>query len=69
MAENETATIVTESRNLKTLPFMSSKDQFSRGKTWEDWLDWLEGTEREFRYFKISHLQNKKDAIIIYGGQ
>ena len=33
------------------------------------WEDWLEGIEREFRYFKITNQQDKKDAIIIYGGQ
>ena len=28
----------------------------------------MEGIEREFRYFKIANPQDKKDAIIIYGG-
>ena len=29
----------------------------------------MEGIKREFRYFKITNPQDKKDAIIIYGGQ
>ena len=66
MVERETLTIVTESRNLKTLPFRPSGDQLSTGREWEDWL---EGKGREFRYFKILNPQDKKDAIIIYGGQ
>ena len=66
MAEHEQVTVITESRNLKALPFRPSEDQLTTGKAWEDWL---EGIEREFRYFKISNPQDKKDAMIIYGGQ
>ena len=65
MADNETVTVVTESRNLRTLPFRPSEDQLSTGKVWGDWL---EGIERKFRYFKIGNPQDKKDAMIIYGG-
>ena len=65
MAEREPLTIVTESRNLKTLPFGSSGDQLSTGREWEDWL---EGIKREFRCFKSLNPQDKKDAIIINGG-
>ena len=43
---NERVTKVTETRNLRTLPFRPSEDQLSIGKAWEDWL---EGIEREFR--------------------
>ena len=32
------------------------------------WQEWLEGIEREFRFFKISEAADKKDAMIIYGG-
>ena len=35
------------------------------GKAWQEWL---EGIEREFRFFKISEDVDKKDAMIIYGG-
>ena len=63
---NETVTVITESRNLKALPFRPFEDQLSTGKAWEDWL---EGIEREFRYFRITSALDKKDAIIIYGGQ
>ena len=66
MGENEPITIITESRNLRTLPFRPSEDQLSNGKAWEDWLD---GIEREFRYFKITNAIDNKDAMTIYGGQ
>ena len=65
MADNETVSVITESRNLRTLPFRPSEDQLYTGKVWGDWL---EGIEREFRYFKIGNPQDKKDAMIIYGG-
>ena len=66
MAENNTVTIITESRNLRTLPFIPPEHQLSVGKAWEDWLEEI---EREFRYFKITSAQDKKNATIIYGGQ
>ena len=66
MAENETVTIITELRNLRALPFSPSEDQLSTGKVWEDRL---EGIEREFCYFRIANALDKKDALIIYGGQ
>lgn len=66
MGENDSVTIVTESRNLRTLPFRPPEDQLMTGKSWEDWLD---GMEREFRYFRIMNPMDKKDAMIIYGGQ
>ena len=65
MGENETVTIITESSNLRALPFRPSEDQLSFGKAWEDWL---EGIEREFRYFRITSALHKKDTILIYGG-
>ena len=51
MGDNETVTVITESRNIRTLPFKLSEDQLSTGKSWEDWLEEI---EREFRYFRIS---------------
>lgn len=36
MAEHEQVTVITESRNLKALPFRPSEDQLTTGKTWED---------------------------------
>ena len=59
-------TVITESRNLKSQPFVHTDDQISTGKLWEEWL---EGIEREFRYFNIADPANKKDALIIYGGR
>ena len=59
-------TVVSDSRNLKTQPFISSEDQISTGKSWEEWL---EGIERDFRYFNINEAMSKKDAMIIFGGK
>ena len=66
MGDNEKVTVITESKNLRSLPFKPSEDQLSTGKAWEDWLEEI---EREFRYFRITSPLDKKDAIIIYGGQ
>ena len=66
MAGNNRVTIINESRNLRTLPFIPLEDQLLVGKAWEDWLEEI---EREFRYFKITSPQDKKDATIIYRGQ
>ena len=66
MSKNNTITIITESRNLRALPFVPSEDQLCIGKAWKDWLEEI---EREFRYFKITSALDKKDAIIIHGGQ
>ena len=65
MAENMPITVITESRNLRALPFRVTEDQLSTGKAWEDWLESL---EREFRYFRIADASDRKDALIIYGG-
>ena len=65
MAENTEITVITESRNLRALPFRVTEDQLSTGKAWEDWLESL---EREFRYFQITDVSDRKDALIIYGG-
>ena len=64
--EPQRITVVTETRNLRTLPFNQSDDPLSTGKQWEDWI---EGLEREFRYFRITQPEDKKDALLIYGGK
>ena len=63
---NQQVTVVTESRNMKTEPFISRDDQISTGKAREEWL---EGIESEFRYSNITYPINKKDAMIIFGGR
>ncbi|CAG2251495.1 unnamed protein product [Mytilus edulis] len=63
---DERITVVTENRNLRTLPFTPSEDHLTTGSQWEEWL---EGIEREFRYFRITEPEDKKDAMIIYGGK
>ena len=57
--------VVTETRNLRTQPFAIPDEMNAMGKAWQEWL---EGMEREFRFFKISEAVDKKDAMIIYGG-
>ncbi|CAC5420083.1 SLC2A13 [Mytilus coruscus] len=52
--------------NLRILPFTPSEDHLTTGSQWEEWL---EGIERKFRYFRIKDLEDKKDAMIIYGGK
>ena len=57
--------VVTETRNLRTQLFVIPDKTNAVGKAWQEWL---EGIEREFRFFKISEAVDKKDAMIIYGG-
>ena len=56
MADRNAVTIITDSRNLRALPFRPTEDQLSIGKCWEDWL---ESIEREFRYFRIDNSLDK----------
>ena len=60
-----TVTVISEGRNLRTLPFRPTEDQLSTGKLWEDWLETI---EREFRFFRVAYPLDRKDALIIYGG-
>ena len=57
--------VVTETRNLRTQPFVVPDEMNIVGRAWQEWL---EGVEREFRYFKIIEAIDKKDTMIIYGG-
>ena len=59
-------TIITESRNLKGQPFIPGDDQLTTGKIWDEWLEEI---EREFRFFRITDPEDKKDALLIYGGK
>ena len=56
----------TETRNLKSTPFIIPEDNNIIGREWEDWLDSI---EREFRYLKITEPADKTDALTIYGGK
>ena len=42
MADNNIVTIISESRNLRALPFRPTENQLSVGKEWEEWLDAIE---------------------------
>ena len=65
IADNTAVTVIAESRNLRALSFRITEDQLSIGKALEDWF---ESIEREFRYFRITDVSDRKDALIIYGG-
>ena len=64
--EPQRITVVKETRNLRTLPFVQNEDLLSTGKQWEEWI---EGIEREFRYFRITEPIDKKDELLINGGK
>jgi hypothetical protein len=64
--EPQRITVVKETRNLRTLPFVQNEDLLSTGKQWEEWI---KGIEREFRYIRITEPIDKKDALLIYGGK
>ena len=68
MAENpiDAIRVTTETRNLRSQPFVVPEDPCETGKAWEDCLEEI---EREFRYFKITEPIDKKDVLIIYGGK
>ena len=52
-------------RNLTIKPFSVDEDHIATGEKWDEWLDEL---EREMRFFRISHAEDMKDAMLIYGG-
>ena len=52
-------------RNLQIRPFTVEDDHIATGEKWEEWLEDL---EREMRFFRISEPEDKKDAMLIYGG-
>ena len=51
MTDNNTVTIISESRNLRALSFRITEDQHSLGKEWKEWLDAI---EREFRISELT---------------
>ena len=69
MADDEAETpttvrIITETRNLRSPPFVGPEELCAIRNAWEEWL---ESIERKFRYFKITDPVDKTDALIIYG--
>ena len=64
--QNESAaTVVTERRNLLIQPFKPT-DRLSVGKAGGEWLEEI---EREFRYYRIKAPNDKKDALLLFGGR
>ena len=66
MSSADRIRIVSQSRDLKILPFRDAEQKHSRGI---HWTEWLEDIERQFRYFKIHDPFDQRDALIIYGGR
>ena len=58
--------IIMAGRDLRIMPFRAPKNRLSCGIAWKKWLD---NTERQFRFFRIEHPSDKKDALMIYGGK
>ena len=54
-----------DNRHLKIKPFIIPDNALHTAKAWEEWIEEI---EREFRYFRIHAAQDKKDAVMIFGG-
>ena len=65
MGDNKEISIMA-GRDLRIMPFKAPKNRISCGIAWKKWLD---NTERQFRFFRIEHPSDKKDALMIYGGK
>ncbi|XP_053376601.1 uncharacterized protein LOC123533440 [Mercenaria mercenaria] len=52
-------------RNLRINPFSVDEDHIATGEKWDEWLNEL---EREMRFFRVIDAEDKKDAMLIYGG-
>ena len=66
MADDEAETpttvrVTTETRNLRSPPFVVPEKFCAIGNAWEEWLEVI---ERKFRYFKIIDTVGKTDAVI-----
>lgn len=61
-AQLQQVRVITETRNLKTTPFIPGDDIITTEKRWEEWFEEI---EREFRYFKITDPTDKKDVLIL----
>ena len=62
MADDEAETpttvrIITETRNLRSPPFVAPEELCAIRNAWEEWL---ESIERKFRYFKITDPVDKQ---------
>ena len=53
-------------RDLRIEPFKSTNDRLLTGRAWQEWV---ENLERQFRFFKIRDIIDRKDAFLIFGGQ
>ena len=63
--EQQQIQVNVSNKSLRTLEFVPEAQQSNEKR----WSEWLEGLEREFRYFRIDDTNDKKDALIIYGGK
>ena len=59
MADINEVTIISESRNLRAMPFRPTYQVYV-GREWEEWLDAI---ERECEYFRIDSPADRKYAL------
>ena len=65
MDPNERVRFNSISRDLRVEHFKSTYDRFLTGKTWQEWI---ENFERQLRFFNIRDVSDRKDALLIFGG-
>ena len=51
--------------DLRVEHFKSLQDRFSTGKAWKEWI---ENFERQLRFFNVKNVSDRKDALLIFGG-
>ena len=53
-------------KDLRIQPFKPTNDRLLTGRAWQEWV---ENLERQFHFFKIGDISDRKDALLIFGGQ
>ena len=66
MDPNERVRVNLVTRDLRKESFKPTNDRLLTGKAWQEWV---ENLERQFRFFKIGDISDRKDALLIFGGQ
>ena len=66
MDPNERVRVNLVTRDLRIEPFKPTNDRLLTGRAWQEWV---ENLERQFRFFKIGDISDRKDALLIFGGQ
>ena len=66
MDPNKRVRVNLVTRDLTKGPFKPTNDRLL---TCTAWQEWVENLERQFRFFKIGDISDRKDASFIFGGQ